>query len=173
MWRESNLYSRRRSIEDTEDVQMVFNYKKPDLNDYNETWRANKMSLLQLNGRSGFMFQGFEIIAPKLPQWQVNDMLGFHGLKDEGIDYYYDVVKFPKKEVEGRLRGPLVQRMGDDYFLMGLKPSNRLKRKLLKEDRLLHFHVRGVIPEEYIFETAIYVPVGVVGGLQRLADRLV
>jgi len=172
MWRESNLYSRQRFIEDTEDPQMVFNYKKPDLSDYNETWRTNKMSLLQLNGDSGFMFQGFEIVAPKLPKWQVNDMLGYHGLRDKGVDQYYDVIKFPKAEVEGRLRGPLVQRSGDDYFLMGLKPSNRLKRKLLKEDRLLHFHIFDPVPDEHIYETAIYIPIGVVGGLQRLADRL-
>lgn len=174
MFPESNLYSVHSLIYDTDDPSSDFRYKAPDWDDYGTTnRRVNKMVLEQRTGGKDFKFYGFEIIGEKVAACDVNNFLAVGGMIDQGIERHVGVLRFPKDQVEDPLMGGPVIDFGDNYILFGLKPSPRLRKKLIEDRRILYNdHSFPPVPEIEIYESAIYIPVGVVSGLQILADRL-
>ena len=174
MFPEGNSYSIHHFVSETDDSSSDFMYKGPDWNNYKTVnRRVNKMVLKQKTGGRDFSFNGFEVIGEKVFACDRENFLAVGGIIDQGIQRNIGVLRFPKDQVEEPLVGGAVMNIGDNYILFGLKPSPGLRQKLIEEGRILYNDYSiPPVPETEIYESAIYIPVGVVSGLQSLADRL-
>ncbi len=174
MFPAAKSYSINHRISETDDPSSDFNYKGPDWQDYStDTRRVNRMALRQVTGGKVCAFHGFEVIGEKVSACDARDFLAAGGIIDQGIENVVVVLRFPKDQVERPLIGEPVIDWGDNYILFGLKPDSKLRAKLIKERRILHLdYFPSPVPETEIYESAIYIPLGLVSGLQTLADRL-